>query len=225
MPTDLEIYQAQWGDAYDEVLQLHTLRYVWKNLLAMLQARGPELDHSSLVNNWLVTCYTRTLAVGIRRQTESKESRATIGSLLRRIQDHATLFTRESCGFGPVKPHTADRDSWLRYADSAASPLRADRLAKVQAELQTDKEAAIRWVNKRVAHLDPSHRDLQLIFEDLERALTGLRNAMMFLFPLFNEGAISAYATPEYGLQWMEMFAKPWYVPGTMQPVDAISLG
>jgi hypothetical protein len=224
MNTGLDRYRAEWDEAYQEVRQLHVLRYVWKNLVAMLQARGPDLEHNTLVNNWLTTCYSRTLAVGIRRQTDPNGP-ATIGSLLRRIQKDASLFTRESCAFDLVDPCDAHRDAWLRYANSPADPLSADRLAGIEEELRADATAARKWVDKRVAHLAPGHSEVRPTFGDLEEALAGLRDAMKFLYPLFNRGANLANATPTCGLEWMGMFSKPWYVSDTMRPVDAFSLG
>ena len=225
MPTDLDRYRADWAEAYEEVTQLHMLRYVWRNLLAMLQGSS-DVEHNVLDNNWLVTCYTRTLAVGIRRQTESGgRPRATIGDLLRRIPRDAALFTRERCAFSPIEPHDAHRDPWPRYADSATDPLDADRLAPAAESLRADAAAARRWVNKRVAHLDRGHPSVRPTFGDLESALAGLRDAMMFLHPLFNHGAVLATATPWCDLQWLRMFEKPWYVPGAVKPVDSSTLG
>jgi len=123
--------------AFDEVLQLHTYRLIWKNLIAMLQSR-PELPHNILVNNWLITSYTRTLAVGIRRQSEDSGARGTIGSVLRRVKEDAHSFTRESCNFPEVDPNEPARDSWVgQYADTTTEPLDPRRVETVEQELRT----------------------------------------------------------------------------------------
>jgi hypothetical protein len=78
--------------ALEEVAQLHLMRYVWKNMLAMFESR-PDLPHNSLVNNYVLVTYTRTLAIGIRRQCQASDSRATIGSVLRRVAAHPSYDT------------------------------------------------------------------------------------------------------------------------------------
>ena len=98
MTVSIDAYRQDFETAIEEVHQLHLLRYVWKNIFAMLESK-PDLEHHWLVNNYLATTYTRTLAIGIRRQSDTSESRATIGSLLRRVGAHVEDFTAASLEF------------------------------------------------------------------------------------------------------------------------------
>jgi hypothetical protein len=227
MPDDvLDRCKADFEIAYGEVMQLHTYRLVWKNLVALLQSR-PDMHHNVLVNNWLVTSYTRTLAVGIRRQSEDGGSRGTVASVLRRVQVHAHAFTRESCGLPKIEPGDATRDVWIhRYAADVHDHLDPRRVQSVQHQLRIAQAAARTWVNKKVAHLDPTAPSESVTFGDLEDGMRGLRSGVTFLFPLFNQGSILAAVTPSTPLGWLDMFSAPWYVPNSgFVPVDAFELG
>ena len=70
--TDDDRRWQDWVDrihaAYADVVNLHYVRYVWKNLVKMLgEVEGVE--HHTLVSDWLSYTYTTSLAVGLRRQS------------------------------------------------------------------------------------------------------------------------------------------------------------
>jgi hypothetical protein len=226
MTQTAQSLQADHDITFHEVAQLHTYRLIWKNLLALLQSR-PDLPHDALVNNWLVTSYTRTLAVGIRRQCETRGNRATIGSVLRHVQENPQLFTRGSCGFPALKHEDRHSDPWIHaYADAPDEHLDPSRASTVATELSAAQEAASRWVNKKVAHLDPNAPEEGITFEDLEQGMSGLRDALKFLFPLFNQGSILWNVTPSTPRSWLHMFSQPWYVKDSdFAIIDAFDLG
>jgi hypothetical protein len=212
---------SQFDEAFQEVQQLHTLRFVWRSLLAMLQSQD-EIQHNALVNSWLATCYSRRLAIGIRRQAEGHDDRATVSSVLRRLGEHGASITRELCGF----PETlGDRDLWLRYAESATKPLDPATAAGELEKLTLARTAARKWVNKRVGHLDPSGGQISVKFGELNAGIDGLRDAVKFMFPLFNKGSLLNNMTPIVPPSWLQMFAVPWYVPEKFPPVDTSELG
>lgn len=217
MEADVAVYRAQFGQAYKDVTRLYLLRHVWRNLQAMLTSR-PEMHHDPLVYNWLNTCYGETIGVGIRRQAEPSGSKPTIGSLLRRVQAHAPSFTRESCGFD-IKQLPGRADPWLRFAPSSDDHLDPDRIAPIRDGLAQSEATTRQWINRKIAHLDPQGYE-EVTFGDLERGLAGLRDGLMFLYPLFNPGSVLMHITPIAGYGWFEMFEEPWYVEGAMRPVD-----
>src|SRR6266498_103280 len=88
------------------------------------------------------------------------------------------------------------------------------------------QQAARKWVNKRVAHLDPNAPKDRVTFDDLENGMNGLRKALTFVFPLFNRGSTLATVTPSTPASWMQTFSEPWYVPESgFVPVTAFDLG
>jgi len=200
-------------------MRLYLLRHVWRNLLAMLQSR-PDLPHNSLVNNWLITCYGETMGVGIRRQAQVTGDRATIGSLLRRVGEDASSFTRSFCAIDDEQL-PGRSDIWLRYAATLEEPLEPARITPISLELLEAEKATRHWVNNRIAHLDPSASEVRATFGDLERGLAGLRQGLMFLYPLFTRGSVLWQVTPHTDYLMFEMFKEPWYVPDAMQPVEA----
>ncbi|MGX7680861.1 AbiU2 domain-containing protein [Jatrophihabitans sp. DSM 45814] len=221
MPVNIESYRNDFNAALDEIHALHMLRYVWKNMLAMF-ASQPELPADSMVNYYLQTTYSSTLAIGIRRQAEASDSRTTIGSVLRRVNLHAADFTIESCGFNRVEDW-ATGHGWLNYADTLDQPLSADRVQAQIDELVKDQAVAKQWVNKRIAHRD--RQAVEFAWNDLEQALAGLRRATIFLFGLFNQGGYLAQVTPYPSLSWVKAFSQAWYDPTRTTLVEPQTLG
>jgi hypothetical protein len=192
---------ADTTKALNEVHGLHTLRFVWKNLLAMLQSQPPGVEHSTLVNSYLSTTYVHTLAIGIRRQTDAAgPRRATVGNLLVRLHGRAVR------GELPAEPEL--------------DLLNIDRQI---AELGSAELAARRYVNQAIAHLD-SRRAASMTFADLERALAGLATASKYVWRAVH-GSHLASLTPLHDHGWTAMFAAPWLVSGRVTLVDSQDLG
>jgi hypothetical protein len=222
MEADIAAYRAQFNQAYNDVTRLYLLRHVWRNLQAMLASR-PDMHHDPLVYNWMNTCYAETIGVGIRRQAQVPDSkpnraRATIGSLLRRVEENAASFTRVSCGFD--RPQLPGRpDQWLNFAPTVDGHLNPARVAPIRVNLAEAEATTRHWINRKIAHLDPRGYE-DVTFGDLERGLAGLHDGLMFLYPLFNPGSVLMQITPLAGYGMFEMFKEPWYVDGAMRPVD-----
>jgi hypothetical protein len=195
---------------------------MWKNLVAVLQAQQHDY-HDSMVNNWFTTCYSETIAVGIRRQAEASGSKATIGSLLRRIQDQSGAFTAERCGFVGIETLEGRQHAWLKFAPSLKQSLDPARVAALRDELNDARDKTKKWVDKRIAHMDMQTDDLDVwaTFDDLEKGLRGLRSGVMFLYSLFHPNTVLWQITPTPPGDWFRMFERPWYVPGARTAVDA----
>lgn len=188
--------------ALNEVHGLHTLWFVWKNLVAMLQSDPPGVQHYTLVNSYLSTTYVHTLAIGIRRQTDAGgPRRATVGNLLVRLHSRAVR--------GELPADQPELDL-----------LTIDRQI---AELGTAELAARRYVNQAIAHLD-SRREVSMTFGDLEQALAGLATASKYVWRAVH-GSHLASLTPWHDHDWTAMFAAPWFVPGRVALVDSWDLG
>ena len=225
VPFDLTRYRDEFETAYKDVQGLHNVRFVWKNLLRMFESQ-PDLPAHELVNYWLATTYTRTLAVGIRRQCESGDTRPTIGSLLRRVKAHADTITRESCEFDAVATDWSDDvDGWLHFADAVDKPLDVNRVQPLVDTLAAASAIATRWVNKRVAHFDRAESVDIPTFDELEDALLRLRQGVVFLWRLLNRGQFLVQVTPEFSAQWMEPFRHAWFDPDRMTMVTPRELG
>jgi len=210
-------YRADFQVARDEIFQLYLLRHVWKNLQGMLGSRQ-DMYQDPLVHNWITTCYTRTLAVGIRRQTDRRRPRATIGSLLHRIEADAASFTRKSLGFGAADTGPS---AWLKFADSDNDALDPTKVRAVISSLMDAELVARTWVNKRIAHLDPEPMDPpEVTFDDLERALRGLRQGTVFLHALFHQGGTLWQLTPIVNPRWLNMFLQSWFIEGKTMPIE-----
>lgn len=188
--------------ALNEVHGLHTLRFVWKNLVAMLQSDPPGVQHYTLVNSYLSTIYVHTLAIGIRRQTDAAgPRRATIVNLLVRLHGRA-----------------------VRGELSADQPqVNLLTIDQQIAELSAAERAARRYVNQAIAHLD-SRRTASMTFGDLEQALAGLATASKYVWRAVH-GSHLAWLTPWHDHDWAAMFAAPWFVPGRTTLVDSRDLG
>ena len=87
-----------WGKrfhgAYDDVTNLHLDRYLWRNIVAMLQA-NPDNNHHGMVTNHLARTYSTNLAVGIRRQTALDDRTASLVYVLHDIAAHGYIVTKE----------------------------------------------------------------------------------------------------------------------------------
>jgi hypothetical protein len=201
----MDVLRADFDVALNEVHGLHLLRYVWKNILAMLDS-SPEIEPEWLVNYYLATIYTHTLAVGIRRECEADGPRPTIGDVLRRVRHNSGHFAAASCGF-------TGRDEgpglWLRYAKTARGKLDPSRVDEQIAALTAVRADVKRYVDKRVAHRESDAREL-ISFTDLEAALDGLRTATQFLFGLFNAGSWLGMFTPDPPVGWYRPFEQAW---------------
>lgn len=100
----------------------------------------------------MVTCYSRTLAIGIRRQAELKhqkgEPRPTIGNLLCRVEEHPEAFTRESLGFEDTDPFL---DGWPALANASGEHADLAKVVEVKDKLIAAESTARDWVNARIA--------------------------------------------------------------------------
>src|SRR5690348_6390194 len=96
-PTDDERW-ADWAKrfeaAYQDVTTLYLDRFVWQNMVAMLQANS-DIHHSGLVNNYLARTYSGSLALGIRRQTDLDSRTASLAYVLHDIAAHSYVATQQ----------------------------------------------------------------------------------------------------------------------------------
>jgi hypothetical protein len=221
-PFNIATYRKQFAIAYRDVQRLYTLRYVRNNIVAMLESR-PVNHNDSLVNNWLLTCYAETVAVGIRRQAEGNEGapKATVGSLLLRIENQAGAFTPKALGYD-YEPDPGRGHMWLNYAGTLKSSLDPERVTNVRQLVKDSASVAKHWVDKRIAHMDIKTVDSEVnaTLGDLERALAGLLEGTMFLFSLLHPGNVLPHITPVVQYNWTQIFEEPWLRKGTGLPFD-----
>lgn len=216
MPIDVDHYRKQYDKARDDLMHLFVLRYMWLNIVEMLKVRAGQ-HQDSLVRYWLETCYSRTIAVGIRRQAEGKGKRPTVGSLLSRVHLHAADFTELTCGF-PAMPRR-EGDPWTGVYGQSGQHLDPQRVRALIDLIENNERRARDWVNSTIAHLDFKASVTIVTFADLDNALASLGEDAKFLYSLFYPDQSMPTLTPVTDLKWIETFTEAWYSVLTMQPI------
>lgn len=219
----------QWRDSYDvadaEITALFHQRHVWRNLLAMLQGR-PDIKHHSVVNSWLSTGYTQTIAVGIRRQWDRNGRRPTMGRLLSELAEHSHVASWERYSAQERGETEAGAHGWLLFALQPGGSIDPDRVRTDLADFDTKSAVAREWVNTSLAHRDRDTRvpALRVRFDDLNGGLETLGGLLQHYLGLFRPGTQRPTVTPEPGLGWLEMFDTAW-LPEDFEAISATDAG
>lgn len=212
-------WSAWFEDSYQDVMGLTFNRYIWRNLIAMLQS-NPDVEHHSFVNGYLTRSYAQMQAVGVRRQWDRSERRPTVGRLLYEMQQHPEAATRDRYVAG-LEGDIRDPSRWRDFApsdggviDVAVVKADADRLAN-------ETKDARDYVNKLVAHLGRDRKVGPIgsgdWFGDINRGIDVLGALIKKYWTLFHPGQMLATITPSTDLGWTRMFRTAWlsehYVP------------
>lgn len=212
--------------AYADLVNLHHVRYVWKNLVKMLgEVEGVE--HHTLVSDWLVYTYSTSLAVGIRRQSDKGKSGdrpLTLACVVAEMARYPEVVTLERYLAGIDADNEVPLSHWFTtlVARGEIGPEQAQRDLDA---LAATSEVVRTYVNKHVAHRDSKvDRDaLGMSLADLDEALHELARVLRKYYQLLT-GKYVLHFTPIAGLGWTEMFATPWLPPG-FKPHEEESLG
>ena len=223
----------RWNDwverihsAYADVVNLHHVRYVWKNLIKMLE-EVEGVEHHSLINNWLTYTYSTSLAVGIRRQSDQgklSDRPLTLSCVLSEMVKYPTVVTAERYLASIDETNQARCRAWYESA-VAIDAIGPNQAAHDLHALGAASEGVRKYVNKHLAHKDSKvdQDSLSMSFADLDRALDELARVLRDYYQLLT-GKYILHFTPMAGLGWPQMFATPW-LPSGFTPLDEQSLG
>jgi hypothetical protein len=229
MPHGSESRWEQWTSwfetAYQDVTRLTFYRFMWRNLVAMLQA-NKEVEHHSHVNAFLTNSYAQMEAIGIRRQWDRSRPRPTIGRILHEMANQPEVATRASYVelLGPgIAP-----SGWLSFSPTDAEHIDPVIAANDLQRIHDETRDARDYVNKMVAHLDPRHDQTTgpIVvgsgdwFGDLNKGINVLAEMIKKYWPLFHPGNVLDSVTPIVPPNWIRMFQTAWYSKDFV-PVDS----
>lgn len=212
--------------AFADLVNLHHVRYVWKNLVKMLgEVEGVE--HHTLVSDWLTYTYSTSLAVGIRRQSDKGKSGdrpLSLASVVSEMAKYPKVVTLERYLAGIDVDNEVPLRHWFTtlVAKGEIGPEQAQRDLDA---LAATSEVVLKYVNKHLAHRDSKvdRTTLSMSFADLDGALDELARVLRRYYQLLT-GQHVLHFTPIAGLGWTKMFATPW-LPLGFTPHDEESLG
>lgn len=219
---------AQWAEwfefAYNDVQLMAHDRHVWKNVKAMLEAPGPE-DISGVVSGWLVRSIARNQALGLRRQTDTKDRCPTLASVLKELAEYPDIATRARFTAMAPNPETANA-AWLRFSPDGEERMDREKLAADIEALNQVRATIARWVNKRVAHLDLGYNaaEMHITMADLWAGLDVLCQVTQRYYSLFHPQEYLAQVTPDLPLGWLNVFQTPWKTDAYVE-IEAAEFG
>lgn len=204
----------QWHEwfavAFTDVQTLAHHRHVWRNLLALL-ASNPDIQHHSIMNDWLVRGYSQTLAVGVRRQSEYDTRRPTIARILKELAANPTACTRERY-LADSTDNPLDTESWELVAGRGALVLDPEMAQRDLDQLVLAAVPCRTWVNRAVAHRgrDRIEDAIKYSVDDFNAGLDALCELIRRYWPLFHPGNSLYRVTPDLDLSWTSMFDVAW---------------
>lgn len=212
----LSMWQGWIRGFEDDIFRLHLDRYFFREVLGMLRTNKtiPEPWH---IGRWLVRIYAQSVAVGVRRQTDTRRDVLGLRKLIVDIQDHATELTRAAwlATWGEIGPDERDLANEEFDAFSAGGAhVDPEMVRKDVADLDEAVERARKFVNKQVAHLD-SDRALgrrefeKLSLDELDGALDRI-GQLHEKYHLLVCGSSLAGCTPTPQYNWRSAFTVPW---------------
>jgi hypothetical protein len=214
-------WQAWYEKTKHDVMTLAHNRHVWLNLVA-LQQTNDVIEWNQVVNGWLGRCFATTQAVGMRRITEHKERRPTLGRLLHELAEHPEVASRDR--YMAALPATAihGREGWTTFAPDDGRDIdpgmpSADLQRLIAAETPVRK-----YVNESLAHAGVEKDGVPLsnpTFQEIATALDIAAELVKRYHMLFHPGTILWRITPDLPLGWLQVFDQAWRT-AAFTPVD-----
>lgn len=223
-----------WCSRFDEtekgVQRLFHDRYIWKTILAMLDA-NPSVARGGFGEHWLGWCYTTTQLIAIRRECDNDKNSIGIGRSLGHLAGNPRIATREWFEQQIRLRARPDRESWeLAQADARFDGFAAPGQPFIDAALVRrdidDLATLIATVNahttKNLAHRDditraPSTAPI-VTWGQLDAAIDAIGRLHKKYYKLRNPGKSLGGPTPVISPGWIEMFGSPWMPPGFELP-------
>lgn len=204
--------------AVADVQELTTYRLIWKNVLAMLQS-NPDIRHTRPVNTYLAATYRTTMAMGVRRQSQTTGGLPTIGCVLSEIAAYPGIATKAQFIADAADPALAEA-AWPSVAGGSHTSVDRAAIAADLTSLANSEHPIRAFVNARLAHLGGRARDsaLRLGFPEVDQGVDELVRLSEKYYGLFHPG-VSLQITPYLPLGWTRMFESPW-IGADFVPVD-----
>lgn len=223
-----------WCMRFDEtekgVLRLFHDRYIWKTILAMLDA-NPSVARGGFGEHWLGWCYTTTQLVSIRRECDRDKNSVGIGRSLDHLAGNPRIATRQWYEQQIRLRARPDWEPWeiaqleARFDDFAGPGKPFIDPALVRRDI-AGLAALIGKVNtyttKNLAHRDDITRAASTVsavtWGQLDAAIDAIGRLHKKYYKLRNPGESLGSLTPLVSPGWVQMFNAPWMLPGFELP-------
>jgi hypothetical protein len=223
-----------WCWRFDEtekgVLRLFHDRYIWKTVLAMLDA-NPSVGRGGFAEHWLGWCYTTTQLVSIRRECGHDKESVGIGRSLGHLVGNPRIATRQWYEQQIRRRARPDWENWerahlnARFDEFAApgQPFIDARLVQHDlGELDALTAKANTYTSKNLAHRDDISRAVSTVpavtWGQLDAAIDAIGRLHKKYYKLRHPGESLGSLTPLISPGWIQMFTVAWMPPGFAPP-------
>jgi hypothetical protein len=199
------------NDLRDEVSQLLISREVYIEVRNIVAA-NPAVRTNNRLITWMTWNYVQGMLIGVRRLVDSRTDTISLVRLLREMEMHSDLLTREA----HVQLYSEDDTEWQAHgtfdnlAGEGASAYPRDKLLNDRERLLVLWKKLKPLANKRIAHLDeaknvgslPKYQDLDDIVDEIERQVKH------YCLLIEARDYVSLQPVPQY--DWKAIFRVPW---------------
>lgn len=213
---------SQWGEWAERIVHdvqvMHHHRKIWHGTNLILG----ENDVSGYFHQAFTTMYVQAQVMAVRRQADAKDSVVTLVRLLRSIQAHPGVITRERFLAKWSQLQTEDGDphgtfsQWANAGFNAFGGPGGEKVdpAIVRADLEQLKaksRAVTRWADQYAAHSNVKSPPT-LTFAQLHDAVDHL-GEVMNRYRYLLTGSNFAFIAPALGSPWWDVFERPLDIP------------
>jgi hypothetical protein len=186
-------------------------RHIYQEVQQIIQSNA-KIQVGSSFYDWMVTVYVIAMAMGVRRQLDTRSDSISFARLLGEILKHPEVLSRErysalyeGSGISDKVVHRRfEKFSQPGHAHVDPGPVGVDL-----ASLQQTGERIRKFATKRIAHFDKAEfRDLPTHAE-LDRCLDYLEEILKKYLALFRAERRSRIV-PVWQYDWKEVFRRPW---------------
>ena len=203
-----------WAEPLREELgNLFVSRELFRELASIVDANPGTLDPPTFLN-WIRSNYVASIAIGIRRLTDTDKRSRSLGRLLVELYEHPGVLTRE---FHYSLYSTRTRELAQGAFDAAAGPRATDiPRRKVRSDLRAmeiAEQRVRRFVNKRIAHKGHP-RDLRrgVTFLELHNALEVVDSIFLKYYRVLTANGLRT-TEPVIQTNWKRPLHLPWIPP------------
>lgn len=170
------------GTIYHDVVGMRASRQIWERFQAIVGGSPEEARRFGTFHSWVNGNYLLCQGLAIRRQVDKRTDVVSLRRLLDEIEANPHVISRARY---LAKLHPSDRRTGEELFDQLVGPgavtLEKDKPATDIGRLEEGTRRIVTWVNKEVAHYDPSTGKFSegLTFGDLHGAVD-------LIFEIFN---------------------------------------
>jgi hypothetical protein len=221
-----------WCDRFDKthhgVLRLFHDRAIWRTIMAMLEA-NPAVPRGGFGEYWLGSCYTDSMFIGIRRESDAKGTG--LRRALKQLEATPRMATRDWYMSQVRQRDHEGWDSWAVAELEAAFNLFAGPgdafidsalVSKDIAELESVVTRVNAYTSKAIAHRDADISRAvaaqPVTWAELDATLDAVGMMHRKYYRLRHPGESLGGITPLVSPGWVQMFSTAWMRPGFMLP-------